>query len=109
MKFSRSDAPWADHPQLPAATDIYAWFADHGHPPRFTEHVRARMPLGDEATTLQMRPGVPLLVIARITHNTQPLALEEIRSPADQTEAAYTLPVTGTPTRSNRRRTTTSR
>jgi GntR family transcriptional regulator len=86
--------PWADNPHLPPAAEVYGWFADHGHQPQFTDYVRARMPVGDEAQALDMRPGVPLLVIWRLAHATRPLTLEETRTPADRTEAAYPLQVT---------------
>jgi GntR family transcriptional regulator len=89
------DTPWADDPRLPPPVEVYGWLAEHGHPPQFTEHVRARMPVGDESRALRTRPGVPLLVILRLAHTGRALALEEIRLPADQTELAYPLPVTG--------------
>jgi hypothetical protein len=54
------------------------------------------MPVGDEAQALHIRPGVPLLVILRLAHTTHPLVLEETRTPGDQPELAYPLPVTTT-------------
>lgn len=89
--------PWRRDGRLPTPTDLYTWLAHHGHRPTFTEHIRARMPVGDETHALHVAGGVPLLVITRLTHTPQrPVALEEIRMPADQTELAYPLPLTHT-------------
>jgi len=92
-------APWATDGRLPTPVDLYTWLAEHGHRLHFTERVRARMPVGDETQALHAGPGVPLLIITRITHDdSRPLAVEEIRTPADVTEPAYPLPVTKAPT-----------
>lgn len=101
--------PWVDDPQLPAPEVVYGWLAGHGDAPQFTEYVRTRMPVGDEAQALHMRPGVALLVVLRLAQTTRPLCLEETRMPGDQTELAYPLPVTTTPaTRRPARRTPAS-
>lgn len=85
--------PWTRDARLPAPTQLYTWLAQHGQHLRFSEYVRARMPVGDEAATLHMDTAVPLLVISRVTHTNRPLVLEEIRAPADQIEMSYPLPV----------------
>jgi GntR family transcriptional regulator len=90
--------PWADNPRLPPPGRLYRHFTEAGHHLTWTEHVRARMPIGDETTTLATSPGVPLLIVLRATHATSEradmhasLALEEIRYRADQAELAYLL------------------
>ena len=86
--------PWADDARLPAPLDVYSWFAHHQQAPSFREHVRARMPVGDETQALRAQPGTPLLVITRTAHTDRPITVEEIRTPADTTEISYPLPVT---------------
>jgi GntR family transcriptional regulator len=96
--------PWADDAQLPPPLDLYSWFAGQQQPPTFREHVRARMPVGDETESLHAQPGTPLLIITRVAHTDRPITrvahtdrpitVEEIRTPADTTEASYPLPVT---------------
>ena len=61
----------------------------------WTEHVRSRMPIGDETTDLECPPGVPLIIVLRLTIAKRGksacavLALEEIRYRADQVEFSY--------------------
>jgi GntR family transcriptional regulator len=88
------ETPWLDDAHLWAPTDVYAWFTTAGHTLTFTDHVRARMPVADESTTLRMPPGTPLLIVARTAATEgRTLTLEEIRLPADKTELAYPVPV----------------
>jgi len=48
-----------------------------------------------DGQALHAGPGVPLLIVTRIARDdSRPLAVEEIRTPADVTELAYPLPVT---------------
>jgi len=97
------DTPWLDDPHLPAPTDLYTWLHANRGPLSFTESVWARMPVADEATALRVTGGTPLLIVSRTAHTDQrALTLEEVRRPADQTEPAYPLPVTG-PTPAGRR------
>jgi len=90
--------PWADNPRLPPAGQLYDHFRVADHRLSWTDHVRARMPIGDETADLQAPSGVPLLVILRLTHTASgrdgalALALEEIRHRADQVELAYPVP-----------------
>src|SRR5216683_294051 len=88
--------PWADDPRLPPPSQLYEHLSREHHVMTFTEHVRARMPVGDETTTLEVPPGVPLLIVLRVTQTPSehvgsmaPLALEEIHHRADQAELAY--------------------
>ncbi|SDQ58668.1 GntR family transcriptional regulator [Thermostaphylospora chromogena] len=46
---------------------VYARLGDLGHAPaRFSEEVRARMPLPEEATALDLPAGTPVILISRI-------------------------------------------
>lgn len=90
--------PWADNPHLPPATELYDHFARGGHTLAWTERVRARMPIGDETAYLEVSPGVPLVIVLRLTQATRDagpnpagLALEEIRIRADQLELTYAV------------------
>jgi GntR family transcriptional regulator len=90
--------PWADNPRVPSPCQFYEHFTEARQELAWTEHVRARMPIGDEAAALEALPGVPLLIVLRIAHSNgsspigpKPLALEETRQRADQIEVAYTL------------------
>jgi GntR family transcriptional regulator len=98
MPFSIAEhTPWADNPQLPSAPKVYEHFTDASHTLTWTEHVRARAPIGDETITLATPAGTPLLIALRITTSTandQPLILEETRQRADQIQLAYNI--TGT-------------
>jgi GntR family transcriptional regulator len=76
----------------PPPPRLFEWLEGLGHHLHWAEHVRTRMPLPDEATSLRLAEGVPLLHVTRITLNDtgQPLALEELRIPGDDLEIVYT-------------------
>lgn len=82
-----------DDRPLPAVPELYRVFADLGHEVSFTEHVRPRMPLPDQAQALRLPEGVPLLHITRVTVNQKgvPLALEEFHLPGEDLEVSYPL------------------
>jgi GntR family transcriptional regulator len=77
----------------PAAPELYAAFADLGHKLDFTEYVRPRMPLPDQAHSLRLPDGVPLLHVTRVTTGNEgrPLILEEFQLPGDDLELQYGL------------------
>ncbi|WP_372515923.1 UTRA domain-containing protein [Streptantibioticus ferralitis] len=88
----------ADHNELadnPATEpeQIYALLATAGHKLTWTETVRARMPLPDERTTLELPDATPVIETTRITHgnDNQPLLLEELRASADHAQLAYRI------------------
>ena len=86
--------PWADDPRLPRSKKLYEYFRSKYTILTWTEHVRARMPVGDESAQIEAPPGVPLLVIWRLCHVhpeqvSRTLALEETRHRADQIEVTY--------------------
>ncbi|CAG6398586.1 GntR family transcriptional regulator [Streptomyces cocklensis] len=80
----------AEHPDTEPA-DIYALLAGKGHSLWWSETVRARMPLPDERTTLQLQDATPLLETLRVTHGAkdQPLVLETLRTSADAAQLSY--------------------
>ncbi|GAB3237800.1 GntR family transcriptional regulator [Kineosporia babensis] len=74
-----------DNPfRLPA--DLYQVFSEAGHPLTWTDRTRAEMPRPDDAATLDISPGIPLIIHVRITHgqDDRPLLVEETRIPADR-------------------------
>jgi GntR family transcriptional regulator len=106
-------SPWSVDARLPAPVELYTWLAEHDHRLIFTEHVRARTPIGDETTSLHIPPGTALLVVTRLAATAdQPIAIEEVRVPGDAAQVTYPLPVTTRPTAratTGRRRATTKR
>ncbi|MFI5958135.1 GntR family transcriptional regulator [Cryptosporangium sp. NPDC051539] len=95
------ETPWASSAHLPAPEEVYAWLAEQGHTIAFRDHVRARMPYGDETESLRAKPGTPLLIVTRVVSvDGRPAVLDETRASADQTEFAYPVTV---PTRRKRR------
>lgn len=72
---------------------LYTLLDTHYGELHWTEHVRARMPSPDETTTLDTPNNAPLLITQRITHAAggRPLALEQTRLSAEDTQLTYTL------------------
>jgi GntR family transcriptional regulator len=94
--------PWQG--PLPDSGEVFAWFTHHGHPLTFTDHIRARMPLGDESASLGAEPGTPLLVITRVAATAgQPVTAEQITTSAAALSYAYPVAV-ATSRKSSRRR-----
>ncbi len=77
----------------PPAPELYEALSTLGHELHFTEHVRTRMPLPDQAEALRLPDGVPLLQLLRVTRNAdgRSLALEELHLPGDDLELTYPL------------------
>ena len=77
----------------PPALELYSALADLGHELHFTEYVRTRMPLPDQAQALRLTDGVPLLHVLRVTLTAadKPLALEEFHLPGDELELSFRL------------------
>jgi GntR family transcriptional regulator len=74
---------------------IYARLEELGHRlKRFTEDVRARMPLPEEARALQLPPGVPVFVLVRTAYDVQdtPVEVCDTIMAADRWVLAYELP-----------------
>lgn len=83
----------------PPAPELLNALSAMGHDLRFTEYVRTRMPLPDEAAVLRLSEGVPLLQVLRVAINQQEraLALEELRIPGDDLEISYAYAPVGPP------------
>jgi GntR family transcriptional regulator len=79
-------------PCKPSAA-LYWVLTQAGHKLTWTETVRARMPVPDERTTLQLPDATPILHVCRVAHGTddRPLILEELRFGADRAELAYRI------------------
>ncbi|CAM5314898.1 MULTISPECIES: GntR family transcriptional regulator [Streptomyces] len=92
----------ADPGAHPAA--IYQLLTQGGHTLSWTETVRARMPLPDERTTLQIPDATPILHLTRVTRGAddRALILEELRIGADRAEIAYRISADKQPTRRTR-------
>ncbi|MGD1224988.1 GntR family transcriptional regulator [Streptomyces krungchingensis] len=77
----------------PPAPELYSSLADLGHELHFTEYIRTRMPLPDQAQALRLAEGVPLIHIIRVTLTAaeKPLALEEFYLPGDDLELSFRL------------------
>lgn len=75
----------------PPAPALYSALENIGHELHWTENVRSRMPLPDEATALRLADGVPLFHVLRLTLNQheRPLALEEFKISSDDLEISY--------------------
>ncbi|MBT0771251.1 GntR family transcriptional regulator [Kineosporia sp. J2-2] len=67
-------------------TELYQAFTDAGHTLAWTDRTRAEMPRPDDAATLNISPGVPLIIHVRTTQGreSRPLLVEETRIPADR-------------------------
>ncbi|MGJ5896999.1 GntR family transcriptional regulator [Streptomyces sp. V2] len=93
----------ADQPRQPP-TAIYRALTEAGHKLWWSETIRARMPLPDERTTLQLPDATPILHVTRTAHGTgdRPLILEELRTGADRAELAYRITADKPPTRRRR-------
>lgn len=73
----------------------YARLEEAGHRiDSFTEHVGARMPEPQEASVLQLGPGVPVITVTRlaIADNGIPLEISDIVLPGDRYELSYQWP-----------------
>ncbi|MGA4543140.1 UTRA domain-containing protein [Uniformispora flossi] len=77
----------------PPAPALFAELEAMGHELHWTEHVRTRMPMPDEAATLRLAEGVPLFQIMRVTYNQNErrLVLEEFKLPGGDLEIIYTV------------------
>lgn len=74
---------------------IYARLEEMGHQlKRFTEDVRARMPLPEEARALQLPPGVPVFLLVRVAYDLEdtPVEVCDTVMAADRYVLSYELP-----------------
>lgn len=73
--------------------ELYGLLTEHGHRVRFTDTIRAAMPTGDDAASLHIPAGQPVLITRRLItdHTGHGLALEETRRNGEDTQLTYTL------------------
>jgi GntR family transcriptional regulator len=71
--------------------ELYTLLTQAGRELRWVEHVRATIPTPDDTTTLHIPTGLPVLITRRITTDThtRPLAMEETRRSAEDTQLTY--------------------
>ena len=91
--------PVATCTEVPALTEdpfrtpeeLYTLLAEAGRELRWVEHVRATIPTPDDTTTLTIPTGLPVLITRRVTTDTQarPIAMEETRRSAEDTQLSY--------------------
>ncbi len=80
----------------PLSTDLFSQMRTAGNgPATVTETTTARMPDPDEASVLELPPGVPVLVTWRVTRNGQgqPVETSVFVGAADRLSQSYTVPV----------------
>jgi len=73
----------------------YARLEEMGHRlARFEERVTARMPSPDEARSLDLRPGTPVILVARTAYATgnRPVEICDTVMAADRYELVYDIP-----------------
>jgi GntR family transcriptional regulator len=71
--------------------ELYTLLAQAGRALRWVEHVRATIPTPDDTTTLHIPTGLPVLITRRVTTDTndRPIAMEETRRSAEDTQLSY--------------------
>jgi GntR family transcriptional regulator len=77
--------------------ELYTLLAEAGRALRWVEHVRATIPTPDDTTTLAIPTGLPVLITRRVTTDTdtRPIAMEETRRSAEDTQLTYPQTPTG--------------
>lgn len=86
-----------DNVSDPPDQDLFTLMREAGiSPTEITEKVLTRMPDPDDLETLQLPPGVPVLMTYRVTRNTkgQPLETSTFTGAGDRISLSYTVPVT---------------
>jgi GntR family transcriptional regulator len=86
-----ADIPTLESDPFVPAGQVYTALADAGDELSWTEYVTARNPNPDDAATLNVPEGTPILSTRRITYdaNGQPLAMEEAHRSAEDAKLAY--------------------
>lgn len=91
----RGERPRGDVPDLVVevitdALDDRATVIAAVRDPEFSDYITARNPTPDDSHTLNIPPGVPMLVTRRLaTHNGRPLIMQETRRSAEDTQLLY--------------------
>jgi GntR family transcriptional regulator len=71
--------------------ELYTLLTQAGRELQWVEHVRATIPTPDDTTTLHIPTGLPVLITRRVTTDThtRPIAMEETRRSAEDTQLSY--------------------
>lgn len=88
-----AEVPALEEDPFRPAGETYTLLADAGYKLAVTDYFTARNPNPDDAATLHIADGAPMLITRRITTGAdgQPLAMEETHRSADDTQLAYTV------------------
>jgi GntR family transcriptional regulator len=86
-----TDIPALTQDPFRTPEELYTLLVQAGRTLRWIEHVRATIPTPQDTTTLTIPTGLPVLITRRITTdtNTRPIAMEETRRNADDTQLSY--------------------
>lgn len=107
-RFSRIYVPFAVAAELPALEDnpfrdpfeLYSILDTAGYHLTWSDSVRTRIPNPDDAATLKIPSGTPMLVIVRTTRDAETgrvLTVEDTRYSGESTELVYPVQATATP------------
>lgn len=82
--------PWPRTP-FRAPEEAYTLLTQAGHQLRWIEHVRAITPAPTDTTSPDLPTGTPVLITRRVCTDTaqRPIALEETRRSAEDTQLSY--------------------
>jgi GntR family transcriptional regulator len=86
-----TDIPALTENPFRTPNELYTLLTAAGRQLRWVEHVRATIPTPDDTTTLHIPTGLPVLITRRVTTDTdrRPLAMEETRRSAEDTQLTY--------------------
>ena len=86
-----TDIPALTEDPFRTPDELYTLLTQAGRTLRWVEHVRATIPTPDDTTTLQIATGLPVLITRRVTTDThtRPIAMEETRRSAEDTQLTY--------------------
>jgi GntR family transcriptional regulator len=86
-----TDVPPLTEDPFRTPDELYTLLAEAGRQLRWVEHVRATIPTPDDTTTLAIPTGLPVLITRRVTTDThtRPIAMEETRRSAEDTQLTY--------------------
>ncbi|QNE18877.1 GntR family transcriptional regulator [Kribbella qitaiheensis] len=96
--FVQTYVPFSTALEIPAleenpfvsAGQVYKAACDAGLSPDFSDYITARNPTPDDARTLRIPDGIPMLVTRRLaTHNGRPLIMQETHRSAENTQLHY--------------------
>lgn len=86
-----TDIPALTQDPFRTPEELYTLLVQAGRELWWVEHVRATIPTPEDTTTLAIPTGLPVLITRRVTTdtNTRPIAMEETRRSAEDTQLSY--------------------